>query len=176
MAYKRHVVDIMREYFKDIQRPNLFEVKMTDPSGLESILTHNMIRSVQIPSTSFQTTEITRMGQKVEIPGNVDYGDLSMTFYIDVEGTVLKFFEKWKETYYDVYLNSRQNPSIFISGKIVVYQLNGMHERKIMTTIMNVFPKMIGDIELSHESEDTLSTVNVSFAYSYLYTSKVGGD
>ncbi len=174
MAYKRHVVDIMKEYFKDIQRPNLFEVKMTEPSGVESILVHNMIQSVQIPSATLQTTEIVRMGQKVEIPGNVDYGDLSITFYVDVDGTVLEFFQKWKETYYDISLNLRKNPSVFIGGKLEIYQLDGMHDRKIVTTVNNVFPKSIGDIELGHESEDTLSTVSISFAFSYLHTKKVG--
>lgn len=170
MATQKHIVDLLLSGITDFHRGNMFEVELQPlPDLPNQILTSNMIKQVTIPSINQPDIEIKRMGQKVAIPGGVEFDKLAMTLRDDEESKIREYFIKWQERYHRNLPDGDFNPNIhgLIQGKVVIYQLGSKHQRTTRITAFHAWPMTVGDIDLSHDNEDTISEFNVQFAYSY---------
>jgi len=176
MVQPINVIDLinnLKDKIDDFARPNLFEVFIeTGKNNLEQSesdslsITHNLIRSINIPQVSISDIIIKRMDRKITLPGSIDYGDINITLALDDTGFTRRFLTEWHKKYIG---NARDgvfgDPINYVSGTITIYQLNGKQERTNTTRFDNAFLKTIGEIAYNHEAEDQILIYNVIFGF-----------
>jgi len=174
-------IELLRNGLKDISRPDEFEVEITraNPVGDRANntvlnLTHDLIRSIQIPATVLGEITISRMGRQLKLPGNLNSGEVNATFLHDSEGKVKDFFHAWQKDYYgEINGGSFNQAKNFSKSTVTIFQLDGKHEKISKTILNHVWPKTIGEMELNHDSGDQLMQFSIIFAYNYaLYSYK----
>lgn len=171
MARNQDLIKNLMDGVKDISRPNYFEVELSSPSiptFAAYTLTRNLIKSIQVPSTSLGSIEIKRMGKKLVLPGSVDHSDVNLSVFNDIDGEIRNYFLDWQRVYIKN-INEGKFGELkdIINGYVEIYQLDVDHERMQLTILKNAYPRIVGEIEQNHEIEDTLGSFNVTFAYSY---------
>ena len=171
-----HIVDkILHQNLSDFYRPNYFKVVIERSSGegkdsKDKVLVEDLIQTVSIPSVTIGAIPIKRMGKTINIPGNVEYSDITMTIYDDADGTTRGYFHEWQEEYYgkDIDIGLFENIYSFTTGSSVEIQQLDRSFKVIGTTILHyAFPSSIGELELSHESTDAVAMFTVAFNYSF---------
>lgn len=121
--------------------------------------------STSLPGTSLESIDTTVFGESREIPTRRIYDTLSLSFYVDHELKIKKFFDSWfnsiinpttrVHSYYDDYITTMD---------IVVYNVDETEKYKM--TLYECYPKSIGSIEMSYSSTG-LMKLQVSMQYKY---------
>lgn len=162
-----------KSLFSDLLRPNYFEVLIEPPkklSGIDTTSFRYLIQSTDFPFETIIPKEFIALSRKYKIAGNADYDPFTINFYLDSQGKLLDFFEKWKKLvindenkmgYYNDYVGN-------ISIKMLDRKLNNIFEVKIF----DCFPVNRNNIPLSYQTTDAFIEFAVSFEYfraEYLY-------
>lgn len=177
--FKKHVRELVEQPGFDFQRPNLFEVEIDinmenvlfkENEDSPYVIAHHLIKDINVPSSSLGTTEIKRMGRRIVLPTEVNFSDdIQIVLLCDIGGKSRVFFQDWQQLYYQ-HINSpnTSNQGEYITGGgVKIYSLDGLHERTSYTQLYNAFPRLIGEMPFSHDTENTLQIFSVSISFSY---------
>jgi hypothetical protein len=194
MVSARHITELLQTHgVDDLVRPNFFEVEINRAgnsgarfnavgqglggSNASLNLTQDFIQKIGVPSTSLGEIIIKRMGRKVVMPGEVTHGDnLLMSVHSDDTGHTRDFFQQWINDYSRNVVEGRFNEIHgFLQSTIAVYSLNGNLEKRQKFVFRNVYPKLLGDIEFNHETDDQVLVFTVGFGFSMIQHSKQFG-
>lgn len=164
-----------------LAKQNRFYVNMTRPVGLNGFaaeffngdrarLVHLLCKGVSVPGVEVSTQPLRLTGESIEIPYDRTYGPATLTFYVDKNMYVRKFFEDW--------INSVQNPATRvlsyydeIVSELSVYVDSTDNVPRYKQTLIGAYPKGISPINLSHD-DNNLMTVDVTFTYR-MYTTEL---
>lgn len=119
--------------------------------------------SAPLPGTTLSTVDVSPYGEIREQPTQRIYDPVNLTFYVDVDFKIKKFFDLWinyiinpitrNHSYYNDYTTTVQ---------IYVYDLE--HNEKYRVTLHECYPKSVGEIALSYSAEGMMK-LNVSLQY-----------
>ena len=168
-------------------RPNRYEVILTAPNGYTSGSVANAVanmtgaksagddrkaslrcQSISFPGRNLDTVADTNIyGPTREIVQGYSYGEVTGTFLCSNEHQEKGIFESWQNLafddtktwslgYYDNYV-----------GQIDIYQLDEKDNRRAGVKLVECFPKTIAAQELAYGTNDTITTVDVTFSYRY---------
>jgi hypothetical protein len=120
---------------------------------------------VQIPGTNFNTADMRTFGEVRKAPYERLYEDVNMSFYVDTNMQVKKFFDNWMLriqnpmtrtfNYYDNYTND-----------IVIEVQDLKNQSRYGIKLFEAFPKSIGAVQLDYAGKDIMK-LSVNFAYKY---------
>jgi hypothetical protein len=151
-------------------RPNRFETVVNFPAfagGSETIRqTAFLIQSSQIPGSTLGTIEQPFRGRQLKLAGDRTFEEFECTFVNDTDFAIHDAFERWHNAINAYNSNTGfQAPEEYMAT-VTIHQLDNQDNR-IKTYVMKLaYPQNIGSIELSQESNDTIETFPVTFAYS----------
>jgi len=171
MSFLQHV-DNLKIRFLDIARPNMFEI-LIDTSRLGLTQPGNEMIRAAVKTTSFPSVTVgdlglTRMGVKYPLPGDVSWGESSVTFFNDANFKIFDFFQEWRRMYLRQGINNQGGvPKNALAADVKIVQLYGNHEQAKICTLKHAWPSVIGDIQLDHESENASESFQVTFSYVY---------
>lgn len=120
---------------------------------------------VQLPGLNYSTSANISYGESREIPYTRMFDNLNMSFYVDNDMRIKKFFDSW--------LYSVQNPfdrtfnyyNDYVKNiQIIVEDLENKEKYSIM--LKECYPKTIGTIQLDYASKDIMK-LSVTMAYKY---------
>lgn len=134
-----------------------------------------------LPTTSYATAEVKDnfMGVTQEFAHTRLYTDMDMTFYIDTDYRVLRFFEGWMDfigggnapgepaasTDPSTVIYRRFNfPEYYKCQKITITKFERDYNRQLVYTFINAFPKGLTSIPVSYGPSDLLK-VTVTFNF-----------
>lgn len=179
MAEQTHIVNRLHDLLTtDILRPNRFFVKFNRSNSPDLKLLHHSIKSVTLPSVTVTPIEIRRMGRGFKLPGSIAFSDTTITLYDDAESRLRNYFIEWVQEFIGEHDDfTFNNPANLISKMITENDIIGndmeiiQMDRKFTEiakyTLRYCFPSSIGELELSHDTNDTLSTFTVAISYAY---------
>jgi hypothetical protein len=166
-------LEIFKNGLGDVVRPNRFLVEMFPPS----IMTVNTdlaalrfnVKSAVLPSKTFGEFDVHYMGQTYRIPGDLKYEDLSVTFVMEDSWETRDFFEDWNDLILDMSDNTRTDAiELLADSSILVHQIGNRSEEILASyRFDSVFPKIVGEVELSQDAIDRYEEFRVVFSYSY---------
>ena len=125
-------------------------------------------QSISFPGRNLDTVEDTNIyGPTRQIVQGYSYGEVTGTFLCSNEHQEKGVFESWQNLafddtrtwslgYYDNYV-----------GQIDIYQLDEKDNRRAGVKLVECFPKTIAAQELAYGTNDTITTVDVTFTYRY---------
>ena len=174
-----HTSDIKRQ-IAHIQKMNGYAMPTRfyfELEGLRSETNERLVRNCQsttLPGRALQTQPLKIYGPPKEFVYEANFqNELSMTFRVGEDMFEKDFFEGWMNLAISNSTYDLQYPVTYRST-LRIYQLDKSDYKVYCTELYNVFCKSIGDMELSTDSMDQISTINITLAYSdYLIKGKI---
>ena len=100
-----------------------------------------------------------------------DYQNLVLTFYVDQDFLVKKFFDNWKQSIVPNKKNFRY-PDSYTADSLNLYILNQEDKVTYKYEYSRVFPKTIQAIDLSYANGNTIAVFSVEFVFEDVFYSK----
>ena len=177
-------------YFVDIPitSPNLlthFQTSYSDLSDINEFVKNKLgflCSEATLPTTSYATAEVKDnfMGITQEFAHTRLYTDMDLTFYVDSDYSILRFFEGWMDyisggnlqgvepaaaTRVETDIYRRFNfPEFYKCQKMTITKFERDYDRELTYTFVNAFPKGLTSIPVSYGPADLLK-VTVTFNY-----------
>jgi hypothetical protein len=164
-----------KSQMSDFARPNRFEVLINPPSlykfnDNEFFKTIWTAQTATIPQRTQGKITLKYHGMELVLPGDYAKEDLVVTFINDYEWETRSFFERWMEDNIQqvAQVNNRNYAyDLIADSSMTVNQLGRTNESLASYNFYDVFPTVVGPIELAMANADQLETYTVTFAYSY---------
>ena len=184
MAEERTLDNFIAKVKNDgLARASRFNVILTPPAGFAngSFIDRDMILlcdHIDIPSTSLATNDINIYGEVRAMPYQRMYGETRISFYVDRDMTIKKFFDRW--------INLIINPKTRIQNYYDNYAstmeavVNTVEEKATYKIVYNeCYPVSIDAVSLDYSSKDIMK-LSVTMKYKYYeiheFTSSVNYD
>lgn len=156
-----------------LARTNRFEVVITPPAKLagkldDSYLSSLYVEQASIPGINISTKSFKIFGPSYQRPISSEYGGegLSITFHVDRDMKVRRFFEDWIHVIVDPDTFTVGYQADYISD-VRIKQLNEQDNVTYDILLKEAFPRSINVMELSNSSDNQTHRLNVLFAYRY---------
>jgi len=170
----------LRQRIGGVAKPFLFNVRFgSDANILTSIFggagrentsfASLTVRAASIPARTIGTIPVPFFGLDLKLAGNPVFDDWTATFLVDDAYKIRNSMERWSNEVFSVSNLGDQlykAPSNYLSS-VFVEQLNENGDVLAEYTLNLAWPSVVGPVELSHESKDTLETFDVTFTYSF---------
>jgi hypothetical protein len=180
--------DFSLEGFKDSfqggARAYLFD--MAPPIGLPTLLLalfpttpQYHVKAASLPGTDIEEITTNYMGAEARWAGSRRFSDWTVTYNMDIDGDLRKFFEAWVSVIHDPILTGAYGSPSYLGGllsgdfngvpylsTLVFNQLDGEGEPVLTFTLMNAWPKNIGPATMDYSSQD-VTQFDVTFSYLY---------
>ena len=161
---------------KGLASSNKFEVAIYFPNGLSDSNLNLMCDTVSIAGKNIQSTADIQYGIRREVAYNAPtYEPITLSFYCTEELREKKLLDEWQGTI--VRTNSAANATVGASFDVGYYD-DYARESKIVVTKLNVsglpvykheylevYPKTVSSIELSHATASAPMKVTATFNY-----------
>ena len=155
-------------------RPSLFSVFLSVPQGLgiDSVSTDKfrfVCRTAELPASSVSAFDVPYFGRKVKIAGDRNFTDWQVNIMNDEDFSVRSLFETWSNAL-NRHVSNVRDPVAAREGykadlEVVQYGKDGNVIRSYQ--IVGAFPTDIGAISLDWDTQNSIETFPVTFAYDY---------
>ena len=147
-------------------RPNLFEVELNFPTGVETggdLLDKSrfLVKAAALPASTLAPIEIPFRGRILKIAGDRTFETWTITVINDTDFTIRSAFEQWSQL-----VNSMENgtgrtdPETY-QKNATVYQLNRDGGVLRAYRFYDIWPTNISTIDLNYETVDTVEDFTV---------------
>lgn len=160
---------VSRESFA---RTNRFEVFVVPPAGLRNNsygdLVSLYVEQASFPLLNIATKQFKIFGPTYQRPITSEYGGegISLTFHVDREMRVKKFFEDWMHIIIDPVTFEVSYQSEYTT-KILIRQLDEQENVTHEIELLEAFPRNMNLMELNNSSTNQTHRLNILFAYRY---------
>ena len=155
-------------------RPSLFSVTLNVPQGIgiDNVSVDKfrfMCRSAELPPSAVAAIDVPYFGRRIKIGGDRVFGDWSVNIMNDEDFAVKALFEKWSNAINRMQSNVR-DPNVSTEEykqdlMCTQYSKDGVKIREYR--IIGAFPTTVAGITLDWDSQNTVETFGVTFAYDY---------
>lgn len=156
-----------------LARNNRFEVILTPPAGLTNRTGDADLASLYVEQTSIPLLNIFAkpfkiFGPTYQRPITSEYGGegLPITFHVDRNMRVRKFFEDWMHLIIDKNKFTVSYQEKYIAD-IIIRQLDEQNNVTYEIRLREAFPRNINLMDLNNNSSNQTHRLNVLFAYRY---------
>lgn len=157
-----------------LARTNRFEVVITPPPGLAGYdkkigeLVSMYAEQASIPLLNIFTKSYKVFGPTQQRPITAEYGGegIPITFHVDRNMVVRKFFEDWMHIIIDSKTFTVGYQRDYITN-VVIRQLDEQDNITQEVTLLEAFPRNLNLMDLNNSSSNQTHRLNVLFAYRY---------
>ena len=164
-----------RNIFKTAARTYLFYVTPQFPIQVSTSPPTNiyLVKASSLPSSTFEEVTTSMQQSDFKSAGKRSYDNWNVTFYVDINATLRKTFNKWLDTIVDPITGYHGYPKDYMMDQKVT--LLGINKKEIMTYTMTwAYPTSVGETTLDYANID-FATFDVSFAYQTFTTTSTSG-
>lgn len=156
-----------------LARNNRFEVLITPPRGLadkfsEAELASLYVEQASIPLLNIFAKPFKIFGPSYQRPISSEYGGegLPMTFHVDQNFAIRRFFEDWMHVIVDPIRFTVGYQENYITD-IYIRQLDEQDNITNEIKLIEAFPRNLNLMDLNHSASNQTHRLNVLFAYRY---------
>jgi hypothetical protein len=120
--------------------------------------------SVTMPGRQISTTDLTNNMLSIKMPYNYINDDVTMSFHITNDHYMKKFFENWTGRIFDKKKMTMKYRSSYATD-IIIQQLDQRDVPVYTCVLKNAYPVTVSSYDLSNESQNGISKINVTFTY-----------
>ncbi len=167
--------------FDSLARVNRFEVFINPPEGMINKNRSNAgavslyCEMSSLPPVNISTKSFKIFGPTYQRPFGAEFGGegISMTFHVDRDMQVKKFFDDWTSTIVDPssgFVNYQDQ----YTSTIILRQLDEQDNVTYEIELEEAFPRSLNLLELNNSAQNQTHRLNVLFAYRYWRQTQVG--
>jgi hypothetical protein len=180
-------------------RPNLFEVNVTFPAGINLNLQGDganwnsetqsrfsfLCKAAALPASNVAPIDVPFRGRILKVAGDRTFDTWTVTVINDEDFTIRRAFESWMQNVAQYGDHSGiANPATYMSNA-TVYQLGRSASVKqdsvpnnatvlAQYKFVDIFPTNVSQIDLSYDTSDTIEEFTVEFQVQYFEPQAVG--
>ena len=170
----------------DGARPTLFEIIVEFPRAIgNGFPTGDMklfAKATTLPTSTVGSIIVPYQGRQIKVAGDRVYDDWNCTIINDESFSIRDAMEYWNNAMDQHSTDAGQkrvsgasaNPYSYVAN-VVINQLGKQGDIIKSYTLVNAFPYLVGQIDLSFESNDAIEEFDCTFAYDYFIPTKVDG-
>jgi len=130
--------------------------------------------TASIPGISFMTNDVAVYGEARQMPTQRLFSDISLTFYVDLNLVIKKYFDDWTNLIIDPKTRSVNYYREYVSHMdIIVHDKN--HNVKYKVTLNECYPKSIRNIGLDYNDHNPMK-LSVEFQYKDYVVHNLSGE
>lgn len=165
-------IDAYRASFQGGARSYLFYHKVTFPAviGANSELATYLVRTTNLPEVNNE--EIMTQWQGFDFPfsGKATYSDWTVSFNVDKDAKILKYFYDWSNLIHDPTSNTYNEHNVYFVDQQL--ELLGLDSKPITKyKLIGAWPRTVGTASLDYSSNDVVQ-FDVTYRYLYFVTDK----
>lgn len=172
-----NISDFIANVNKDgLVKASNFDVLVFGPQGINDNQTPRIIQmrclETDVPGRTVQTSESNLYGPMRKIATSSIFNDITLRFLMDEKFYIREYFEKWIDLIVGDYRTTETEGSMFhlgfyddYIGNIEITQYNDIGEVKHKTKLLEVFPTIILEENLSWENGNQFLTLPVTFYF-----------
>ena len=170
------VTDFISALSGGAAKTNRFTMIMTPPTSIRNSLLSGgdnsslqkmllLCDAAQLPGININTTPVRTFGEVREIPYEINYEPVTLSFYVDAGMNVKRMFDAWiqsiqlgdsrKFAYYNDYVTTM---SIFVQ--------DSTEKNRYIVDMFEAYPKTVSAVQMDYSSRD-LMKINVTMMYKY---------
>lgn len=174
------ISDFVGKISNGLAKSNRFIVNLTPPSivsynmsgqggaNIDNTRLQNILLlcdSTQLPGISLNSAPIRTFGEVREIPYELTYEPITLTFFVDAEMNVKKLFDLWinatlikdtrKFNYYDSY-----------TSPLKIYVQDMEENNRYIVELFEAYPKTVSAVQLDYANKDIMK-MQVTMMYKY---------
>lgn len=166
----------------DGARPNLFQVDLTFPIGINAFDAPAQLsftaHAAQLPGSTVGVARQFYFGREVKFPGNRVFQDWSISVINDEDFYVRNVFESWSDAINSHSQNIRRadfvsSQGYAVDGKVTQFTKDGVPSKTY--NFVGMFPVSIDPINVSWDSNDRIEEFGVTFSYQYWESVNING-
>lgn len=119
--------------------------------------------STSLPGTSLSTVDVSPYGEIREQPTQRIYDPVNLSFYVDIDFKIKKFFDLWLNYIINPITRNHSYYSNYVT-KVEITAYDGEHNERYKVTLNECYPKSVGNIEMSYSAEGIMK-LNVTLQY-----------
>lgn len=150
-------------------RPNLFEVELNFPSGVDNPKEEArfLVKAAALPSSTINPIEIPFRGRILKIAGDRTFDTWTITVMNDSSFKIRSAFEEWMNLINKLDNGTGTTDTAVYQQDATVRQLDrdGAELRKY--TFKDIFPTNMSTIDLSYDTTDTIEEFTVEMQVHY---------
>lgn len=138
-------------------------------SKLQNILL--LCDTAQLPGLSLNTAPIRSFGEVREIPYELNYEPITLSFYVDANMNVKKLFDLWMAS---IQIKDTRNFSYYDSytTKLSIYVQDMEENNRYIVDMYEAYPKSVSSVQLDFANRDIMK-LQVTMEYKYWRSSQV---
>jgi hypothetical protein len=162
-------------------RANQFRVMLNFPQWVPLAMPAGddaqfLCKSSSLPGSFISDIPVQYRGRELHVAGERSFQPWTLTFYNDTNFHIRSAFEQWQagiQSYTNT--SGATNPRSY-QVQMTVYQLDRNGAAIKTYQFVNVFPTVVGAIQLDYDAANQIETFDVEFTYDYFMTSAgIGG-
>ena len=168
---------------RNISKPNMYYVEIVAPpifssntkgfSATDQNLISMFCHTAMTPQSTISTQDnYLEAGTRRKYAYDQDYQNLTLSFYVDQQFAIKRFFDQWKQAI----VPQRRNfnyPEQYTAESLNLYILDSSGKATYKYEYVKVFPKSFNVIDLSYNSSSGPSTFTVDFVFEEVYYSSI---
>lgn len=155
-----------------ITRPNRFQVELSAPPALPSLIPRERIERLaiqcevaQLPGKSFSTQEQRIYGPVRKFPYTATFtSNIELTFRVGTDYLERSIFDEWQNTVMNRSTNMFGYYKEYVTD-LIIHQFDTEDERIYSVKLFEAWPEAIQPIELSAETTNTYNRQTITFAF-----------
>lgn len=169
--------DFKSSFNTDLARPNRFDVVITPPLTLWTIVPTNAKKLSyrcevsQLPGRTFATTERKTYGPVEKLPYLTTYNDIDLTFLLDGDMNEKYFFDSWLDLVNPKTTNNF-NYKYDYATSIIINQYGVDNTLTYYAELVDAYPISMNQLDLDWAS-DGVHKLTVTFAYTKWYNNSI---
>lgn len=156
-------------YYVEIVPPPMFAKSKVEFNADDLNLLSLWCSSAQTPQSTILTRdEYVEAGTRRKYAYDQDYTNLTLSFYLDQEYKIKKFFDLWKQAI----VPQRRNfeyPDDYTAETLKLFIINQADKNTYLYEFSRIFPKSVNSVDLSYANSTSIATLTVDFVFEEVY-------
>ena len=153
-----------------LARSNRYTVEMALPGTTYSQNQYRKMllfcEAVQLPGLNVNTTPIRTFGEVREMPYEMNYDPLTLSFYVDGNMVIKGIFDEWILSVHNINTRNFNYYNNYTADVVKIFVEDLMNKPKYIVGLYEVYPKTVSQVQMGYDQKDVMK-LSVSFAYKY---------
>jgi len=153
-----------------LARSNRYTVEMALPGTSYNTNQYRKMmlfcEAVQLPGLNVNTTPIRTFGEVREMPYEMNYDPITLSFYVDGNMIIKGIFDEWILSVHNINTRNFNYYSNYTSDLVKIFVEDLNNKPKYIVGLYEVYPKTVSQVQMGYDQKDVMK-LSVSFAYKY---------
>lgn len=164
-------IEDIKRVLKGGSRATKYQIRISIPAEVDKLMEYSdmslLAKTTTFPSMTLGQIEISVQGRKIPIPGDTSYENTwNVSFYMDNAHKIRKQFIAWMKAMDNFQSNTHSGDPAKLFSDISVVQLDSLEKPVAVYTLKDVWPQMVGEVQVGADSVDQIQEFDVTFSLS----------